>query len=164
MPYRHASSVDENARARIRLSEAIKKRIARLALAHDKTVHAFMLEAIHEKVEAEEMRAQFHAEAKRRLPRMKKTGSAIPSNEVFDYLSARARGGKASRPSPRSAISVLDQHPEIGRPIGGGSTLRKLVISQGKTGYVALYEYARAIQLVPIVAVRHRREAGYRGQ
>ena len=85
----------------IRLSEAIKKRIARLARAHDKTVHAFLLEAIHEKVEAEEVRAQFLAEAKRRLARMKKTGSAIPADEVFDYLSARARGEKAPRPTPR---------------------------------------------------------------
>jgi plasmid stabilization system protein ParE len=63
-----------------------------------------------------------------------------------------------------SAISVLDQHPEIGRPIGGASTLRELVISQGKTGYVALYEYAKAIQLIRVVAIRHQREAGYRGQ
>jgi plasmid stabilization system protein ParE len=64
----------------------------------------------------------------------------------------------------RSAISLLDQHPEIGRPIGGASTLRELVISQGKTGYVALYEYAKAIQLIRVVAIRHQREAGYRGQ
>jgi plasmid stabilization system protein ParE len=63
-----------------------------------------------------------------------------------------------------SANSVLDQHPEIGRPVGGASTLRELVVSQGKTGYVALYEYARGIQLVRVVAIRHQREAGYRGQ
>ena len=64
----------------------------------------------------------------------------------------------------RSAISALDQHPEIGRPLGRGSTLRELVISQGKTGHVALYEYARGIQLIRVVAIRHQREAGYRGQ
>jgi predicted transcriptional regulator len=85
----------------IRLSEAIKRRIARLARAHDKTVHAFMLEAIQEKVESEEMRAQFHAEAKRRLVRMKKSGLAIPAEEAFDYLSARARGEATARPRPR---------------------------------------------------------------
>jgi plasmid stabilization system protein ParE len=64
----------------------------------------------------------------------------------------------------RSAILVLDHHPEIGRPLGRSSTLRELIISQGKTGYVALYEYVKAIQLVRVVAVRHQREAGYRGQ
>ena len=64
----------------------------------------------------------------------------------------------------RSAIVILDAHPEIGRPLSGGSTLRELVISQGKTGYIALYEYSPVEKLVRIVAIRHQREAGYRGR
>ncbi len=64
----------------------------------------------------------------------------------------------------RSAVAILDTHPEIGRPLGRGSTLRELVISHGKTGYMALYEYSRVEKLVRIVAVRHQREAGYRGR
>jgi plasmid stabilization system protein ParE len=64
----------------------------------------------------------------------------------------------------RSAVLILEEHPEIGRPIGGGSTLRELVISHGKTGYIALYEPARAAGLVRLVAIRHQREAGYRGR
>ena len=63
----------------------------------------------------------------------------------------------------RSAVLVLDAHPKIGRPIGGGSTLRELVISHGQSGYIALYEHAPAEDLIRIVAVRHQREAGYRG-
>ena len=62
----------------------------------------------------------------------------------------------------RSAVSVLEAHPNIGRPIGGGSTLRELVISRGQTGYIALYEHAPAEDLIRIVAIRHQREAGYR--
>jgi plasmid stabilization system protein ParE len=62
----------------------------------------------------------------------------------------------------RSAVLILDEHPEIGRPIGGG--LRQLVISHGRTGYLALYEHAAAAGLIRIVAVRHQREAGYRGR
>jgi predicted transcriptional regulator len=85
----------------LRLSEDIRKRVSRLAAIRDKTAHAFMLEAIAEKVEAEEIRAQFHAEAKRRLARMKKSGEAIPAEEVFDYLSSRARGETAIRPKAR---------------------------------------------------------------
>lgn len=62
----------------------------------------------------------------------------------------------------RSAVLVLDAHPNIGRPIGGGSTLRELVVSHGQTGYIALYEHAPAEDLIRIVAIRHQREAGYR--
>jgi plasmid stabilization system protein ParE len=64
----------------------------------------------------------------------------------------------------RSAVMILNAHPEIGRPLGGGSTLRELVISHGKTGYIALYEYSPVENLVRIVAIRHQREAGYRGR
>ncbi|MGH8681427.1 MAG: type II toxin-antitoxin system RelE/ParE family toxin [Burkholderiales bacterium] len=64
----------------------------------------------------------------------------------------------------RTAVLILDAHPEIGRPLSRGSTLRELIISHGKTGYIALYEYSRVEKLVRIVAIRHQREAGYRGR
>jgi plasmid stabilization system protein ParE len=63
----------------------------------------------------------------------------------------------------RSAVLILAEHPQIGRPAGPGTRLRELVISQGSSGYVALYEHSPAEDLVRIVAVRHQREAGYRG-
>ncbi len=85
----------------LRVPEDVKKRIAKLAKAQDLTPHGFMLEAIREKVEAEEARAAFHADARRRLARMKKTGAGIPAEEVFDYLSERAEGRAAERPKPR---------------------------------------------------------------
>lgn len=62
----------------------------------------------------------------------------------------------------RSAIAILDAHPEIGRLAGRGSTLRELVISRGKTGYIALYEYSPIEKLIRVVAIRHQREVGYR--
>lgn len=62
----------------------------------------------------------------------------------------------------RSAVMILDDHPEIGRLTQPGSSLRELVISHGKSGYVALYEHSPAEKLVRIVAIRHQREAGYR--
>jgi plasmid stabilization system protein ParE len=61
----------------------------------------------------------------------------------------------------RSAVLLLDDHPEIGRRVPG-STLRELVISYGKSGYVALYEHSPAEGVVRIAAIRHQREAGYR--
>jgi len=85
----------------LRLPDKVRKRIARLAAAQDKTAHAFMLEAIQEKVEADELRAQLHAEAKRRLARMQRTGKGIPADEVFSYLSRRASGEAPARPKAR---------------------------------------------------------------
>jgi plasmid stabilization system protein ParE len=64
----------------------------------------------------------------------------------------------------RSAVAMLDAHPEIGQPAGRGSTLRELVISHGKTGYIALYEYSPIEKLVRVVAIRHQREVGYRSR
>jgi len=64
----------------------------------------------------------------------------------------------------QSAVLILGEHPHIGRPSGRGASLRELVISHGRTGYVALYEHSPGEGIVRIVAVRHQREAGYRGR
>jgi predicted transcriptional regulator len=85
----------------LRVPEDVKKRIARLAKARDTTPHALMLEAIGEKLAAEEARAALIAEATRRLARMKKAGTGIPGAEAFAYLEARAQGRRAQRPKPR---------------------------------------------------------------
>jgi len=38
-----------------------------------------------------------------------------------------------------SALCVLQRHPQMGRPVEAG--LRELVISRGRTGYLALYRF-----------------------
>ena len=57
------------------------------------------------------------------------------------------------------AIDVLANHPMIGRAVEEG--LRALIISRGKSGYVALYSYEEADDAVLILAVRHQRETGF---
>lgn len=57
------------------------------------------------------------------------------------------------------AVLVLERHPFIGRIARG--QLRELVISRGRTGYVALYRVSGVEERVEILAVRHLREAGY---
>jgi len=57
------------------------------------------------------------------------------------------------------AIEVLRNHPFIGRPSDSG--LRELVISRGKSGYLALYRFQRSLDAVVVLAIRHQREAGY---
>ncbi len=57
-----------------------------------------------------------------------------------------------------SAIEILRQHPKIGRP--RAVILRELVISHGKSGYVALYRYRESEDVVRVLAFRHQREVG----
>lgn len=60
------------------------------------------------------------------------------------------------------AVTLLVRHPMIGRPVEFG--LHELVISRGSTGYVALYSFEQAQDVVLILAIRHQREAGFWGQ
>ena len=59
----------------------------------------------------------------------------------------------------QSAIEALVQHPLIGRPVEGRP--RELVISFGRTGYVALYRFVPARDEVRVLALRHQRELDY---
>lgn len=58
------------------------------------------------------------------------------------------------------ALSILRRHPYIGRQLD--DELYELVISRGKSGYVALYSVEEFDDAVLILAIRHQREAGYR--
>jgi plasmid stabilization system protein ParE len=59
------------------------------------------------------------------------------------------------------AVELLIRHPLIGRPVE--HPLRELVISRGRTGYVALYSFEEDQDAVLILAIRHQREVGYLG-
>jgi plasmid stabilization system protein ParE len=60
----------------------------------------------------------------------------------------------------RDGIEILERHPFVGRPCEEG--LRELLISYGKSGYVALHSYEQRRDVVLVLAVRHQRETGYR--
>ena len=57
------------------------------------------------------------------------------------------------------ALSVLERHPLMGRPVAYG--LRELVISRGRTGYLALYAFDATADVVFVLAIRHQREQDY---
>lgn len=57
------------------------------------------------------------------------------------------------------AVALLARHPLIGRSVEFG--MRELVISRGRTGYVALYSFEQDHDAVLVLAIRHQREAGY---
>jgi plasmid stabilization system protein ParE len=59
----------------------------------------------------------------------------------------------------RDAVDTLSRHPLIGRALQQG--LRELVISFGKTGYVALYRFLPQRGEIRVLALRHQRELDY---
>lgn len=58
-------------------------------------------------------------------------------------------------------LSILREHPLVGRQAEQG--FRELLISRGRTGYVALYRYDVERDLAIVLAVRHQRESGFEG-
>jgi plasmid stabilization system protein ParE len=61
--------------------------------------------------------------------------------------------------SIQSAILILADHPLIGRK--RDAFRRELVISQGRSGYVAMYRYDLAYDVVRVLCIRHQREVGF---
>jgi len=79
---------------------------------------------------------------------------------AFDFLAQNdPEAAVAAAKAIQSAIEALARHPLIGRPAGG--QLCELVISFGRTGYVALYRFVPAHDEVRILALRHQRELDY---
>ena len=58
------------------------------------------------------------------------------------------------------ATRILASHPMVGRRVEG--EMRELVISRGNSGYLGLYVFDAAHDVVRILRLRHQREAGYR--
>lgn len=56
-------------------------------------------------------------------------------------------------------LAILVEHPLVGRKVEAG--LRELVLSRGRSGYVALYDYDRQSDTAIVQAIRHQRENGY---
>lgn len=90
------------------------------------------------------------------------TAQALPDLERLsdfltetDPLAAQATTGLIFE-----ALEILVHNPEIGRK--GHLGQRELVISRGRTGYLALYRFLPHRQRVLVLALRHQREAGYK--
>ncbi len=79
---------------------------------------------------------------------------------AFDFLAAdNLNAATAAASAIRRAVETLADHPLIGRRIEG--EIRELVISYGKTGYIALYRFLPEQNLIRILAIRHQRELDY---
>ena len=81
-------------------------------------------------------------------------------DRLADFLLERSpQLAKATAPIIVNGLQALRLHPLMGRPAEEG--MREALISRGRTGYIALYEYDPATDTVRILAVRHQREAGF---
>jgi plasmid stabilization system protein ParE len=79
---------------------------------------------------------------------------------IFDlYAELDPELARAQVAAIREAIAILARHPFIGREVKHG--YRELVISRGKTGFVALYRLLPQRDLIRILRIRHQRELGY---
>jgi plasmid stabilization system protein ParE len=89
------------------------------------------------------------------------SGQAVADLERFtDFLIAQdSDAALATLDLIEEALAILRRHPFIGRQVD--DELYELVISRGKSGYVALYSFEEADDAVLVLAIRHQREAGY---
>ena len=86
----------------IRLPQELKERVARAAKRAGTSAHSFILEAIAEKADQEERRAEFLDTAERRYAGIVATGKTVPWSEMRRHLERRLAGGKTARPKPRT--------------------------------------------------------------
>jgi predicted transcriptional regulator len=85
----------------IRLSETLKARVSAAAKRAGTTPHGFILQAIAEKTEDAERRADFDAVAEGRYAEIVASGKAIPWAEMRRYLQGRLAGKRTPRPAAR---------------------------------------------------------------
>lgn len=85
----------------IRLPKDLKARVAAAAERAGSTPHGFILEAIAEKTDQAERRADFHDVAEKRYSALLASGKTIPWEKMRGYLEARVAGKRAARPRAR---------------------------------------------------------------
>lgn len=78
-------------------------------------------------------------------------------DRVVDFLLEHAPdAAPAAIARIHEAVRMLERHPLVGRP--AEQALRELVISYGRAGYVALYDFDELADEVWVLALWHQRE------
>lgn len=84
----------------LKLPEDLKERIASLTHGVAQTPHAYMVEAIAEKVVRDEKRRDFLESARKSSEHFKRTGIAYAHDDVMRYFIEKAAGKKPAKPKP----------------------------------------------------------------
>ena len=85
----------------IRIEDDLKARLAAAAQHMGKSAHAFIVDALAERVEQVELEANFHALAQERWGTLRATGKTVAWDDAKAYLSARANGERPRKPTAR---------------------------------------------------------------
>lgn len=91
----------------VKLSDATKVRIDRLAASNDTTPHAVMVGAIESALDSQEKHGAFVAQALSSRAEMIETGKALDGDEVIAWLRARGRGERSARPRMKSVRTLV---------------------------------------------------------
>jgi len=86
----------------IRIEDDLKARVAAAADQVGTTAHAFILEAIAQKVEQVETDLEFNDLAQLRWAKLLTTGKSVSWSDAKTYLEARSRGSKARKPRAKT--------------------------------------------------------------
>jgi plasmid stabilization system protein ParE len=164
----------------LKLPAELKERIATLIEGSGKSMHAFLLEAVEVQTRQAERRQRFVADALEARADALRTGSGYGKEagasqgqlvaeviysrraladleRIAEFLDAEgSRVVRAAVEAVMETVELLARHPLLGREVEQG--LRELVISRGKTGYLALYDFREDEDVVLILALRHQRE------
>jgi predicted transcriptional regulator len=84
----------------LRLPRRLKSRVERVAKRFEESSHAFMVRAIEEQVQVEELHQQFLADAARADEAMQESGTGYDARNVHAYLEAKAAGRRGRKPRP----------------------------------------------------------------
>ena len=84
----------------LKLPDELKDKIATLAEGVAQTPHAYMVDAIAEKVARDEKRRKFVDDADRSLKEFKRTGIAYTHADVEKYILDKASGRIPRKPKP----------------------------------------------------------------
>lgn len=86
----------------IKLSEDLRKRIARVVKGTEQSVHAFMVEAIRQETERAEKRREFLADAYASHAEFRASSAGYALADVKAHYRARLQGRKTRKPKLRT--------------------------------------------------------------
>ena len=84
----------------LKLPDDLKEKVGKLAVGVAQTPHAYMVEAIAEKVARDEKRREFHKAAQRSIAEFKRTGIVYLLEDVEPWFLAKLAGKKVRKPRP----------------------------------------------------------------
>ena len=84
----------------LKLPEDLKERIGKVAQRVEQTPHAYMVQAIAEKVQRDEKRQDFLDAAKQSMAEFKRTGIVYRHEDVMRYMRDKLAGKKPRKPKP----------------------------------------------------------------